>query len=181
MKFFLEVFEFSNKGGIGVCEWVSGDNTSTNFVVETEIFVGVSSKVTFDIRRSSGLILWSTSGVSPILSDDFAIFGFFVDSYKWSVFVVAKENFCEDVDCFLIGFLSFFVKTNDLSLYGDLVIIAFIGLLTDLNIAFPVPLLVNLILSHFYFVFLDNLCLKIKMKMAFTAVGLAKYSQEIAK
>ena len=57
MKLFLEIVIFSNNGGIVVCEGVSGYNTSTEFVVDTENFIGVSSKCTFDVCLSSGLIL----------------------------------------------------------------------------------------------------------------------------
>ena len=57
MKLFLEIVRFSNNGSIVVCEGVGGDNTSTEFVVNTENFVGVSSKVTFDVSCSSGLTL----------------------------------------------------------------------------------------------------------------------------
>ena len=56
MKLNLEIVGFSTNGGIGVCEGVSGDNTSTEFVVDTENFVGVFSKVVFDVYHSSGLI-----------------------------------------------------------------------------------------------------------------------------
>ena len=43
---------------------------ATEFDVKTENLIGVSSKVAFDVCRSSGLKPWSTSVVSPILSDD---------------------------------------------------------------------------------------------------------------
>ena len=56
MKLDLEIVGFSNNGGIVVWEGVSGDNTLTEFFVDTENFFGVSSKVAFDVCRSSRLI-----------------------------------------------------------------------------------------------------------------------------
>ena len=101
MKLDLEIIGFSNKGGIGVWEGLSGDNTSNEFVVDTENFVGVSYKVAFDVWCSSGLISWSTSDVSPILSDVFVIEDFFGDSWNWLFFLFGvkdiffgENNFC---------------------------------------------------------------------------------------
>ena len=72
MKLDLEIVWFSTNEGIEVCEGVSRDNTSNEFVVDTKNFVVVSFKVVFDVCHSSGLIPQSASGVSPILSVDFA-------------------------------------------------------------------------------------------------------------
>ena len=107
IKLDLEIVGFSNNGGIEV----SGHNTSTEFVVDTENFVSV--------------IPWSISDVSPIQSDNFAILGFFVDSCNWSFLFGVKGNYFGDDDCFSIGSLSFLVDINDLYLDGDWVITAF--------------------------------------------------------
>ena len=100
MKLDLEIIGFSTNGGIGVCEGVSRDNTSTEFVVDSESFVGVSSKVDFYICCSSGLIPWSTSSVSPILSDDFAILDFSVNCCNWSILFGVKDIFLETMIVF---------------------------------------------------------------------------------
>ena len=145
MKLDLKIVGFSTNGGIGVYEGVNRDNNSTEFVVDTENFVGISSKAAFDVCCSSGLIPWSTSGVSQILSDDFIILDFSLDCCNWLFLFGVKDIFFGDNGCVLIGLLSFFVIISFLCFDDDWVITAFLWI-TDLDVGFPVSFPVN-----FYF------------------------------
>ena len=100
VKLDLEIVGFSTNGGIGFCEGVSRYYTSTEFVVDIENFIGISSKVTFDVCHLTGLIPLSTLDVSLILSDDFTILDFFIECCNWSFLFGVKDIFFGDYDSF---------------------------------------------------------------------------------